>query len=89
MAESEQLEREIKELIVATLVLEDLAPADIDSEAPLFAEGLGLDSIDQLDLAMALEHRYGVRTSDDSTENGRRFASVRSLASFVATERTR
>jgi acyl carrier protein len=89
MATSDTLELEIKELLVSTLVLEDTSAADIDSEAPLFMEGLGLDSIDLLDLAMALEERYGVRPDDNAVENRQRFASVRSLASFVAAERTR
>ena len=85
----EDLEHEIKQVIIASLMLEDIAPADIDTEAPLFNEGLGLDSIDALDLAMTLEERYGVRGSQDIQENRRRFSSVRALAAFVAAERTR
>jgi acyl carrier protein len=85
----EDLELEIKQLIIESLTLEDIAPADIDAEAPLFNEGLGLDSIDALDLAMTLEERYGVRGSQDALENRRRFASVRTLAAFVAAERIR
>ena len=89
MSEPEALELEIKQLIIDALMLEDLTPADIATEAPLFNEGLGLDSIDALDLAMVLEERYGVKGSDNSSENRRRFASVRTLAAFVAAERTR
>jgi acyl carrier protein len=89
MSTPDPLTQEIKTLIVSTLMLEDLSPADIDSDAPLFGEGLGLDSIDLLDLAMALEERYGVRGSEDAEVNRRRFASVTSLATFVAGERTR
>lgn len=85
----EDLELEIKQLIIEALMLEDVTPADIDTEAPLFNEGLGLDSIDALDLAMTLEERYGVRGSPDTQENRRRFASVRTLAEFVAAGRTR
>ena len=85
----EDLELEIKQLIIESLTLEDVTPAEIDAEAPLFNEGLGLDSIDALDLAMTLEERYGVRGSQDTQENRRRFASVRTLAAFAATERTR
>lgn len=85
----EELELEIKRLIIDALMLEDIAPGDIDTEAPLFNEGLGLDSIDSLDLAMVLEERYGLRGSEDSRENRQRFASVRSLAAFVAAGRTR
>jgi len=89
MSRHEDLEFEIKRLIIESLMLEDVAPADIDAEAPLFAEGLGLDSIDSLDLAMVIEERYGVQGSTDTGENRRRFASVRALADFVAVSRTR
>jgi acyl carrier protein len=85
----EDLELEIKHLIIEALMLEDITPADINPEAPLFNEGLGLDSIDALDLAMTLEERYGVRGSDDTAVNRRRFSSVRTLADFVAAERTK
>jgi acyl carrier protein len=77
------LESELKRLIVEALVLEDIAPEEIESEAPLFVEGLGLDSIDALELAMALEERFGVKIEDDPDENRRIFMSVRSLAEFV------
>ena len=77
------LEAELKRLIVEALVLEDIAPEEIESEAPLFVEGLGLDSIDALELAMALEERFGVKIEDDPDENRRIFASVRSIAEFV------
>ena len=85
----EALELEIKQLIIESLMLEDITAEQIDPEAPLFNEGLGLDSIDALDLAMTLEERYGVRGSEDSSLNRRRFASVRALAAFIAAERTR
>jgi acyl carrier protein len=85
----EHLEAEIKKLIVEAVVLEDLAPDDIDPSAPLFGEGLGLDSIDALEIAMALEERYGVVTDDDVELNQERFASVRSIAAFVAENRTK
>jgi acyl carrier protein len=77
------LESELKRLIVEALVLEDIAPEEIESEAPLFVEGLGLDSIDALELAMALEERFGVKIEVDSVEIRRIFVSVRSLAEFV------
>src|SRR6516225_12420111 len=67
------LETELKRLIVEALVLEDIAPEEIESEAPLFVEGLGLDSIDALELAMALEERFGVKIEDDPDENRRIF----------------
>ena len=83
----EGLEREIKDLIIATLALEDVAADDIDPTAPLFNEGLGLDSIDALELGLALQKRYGLTLSVDSEETRQHFRSVRSLATFVATNR--
>ena len=77
------IEFELKKLIVTTLELEDVTPEAIESDAPLFVEGLGLDSIDALELAMVLEERYGVQLSEDPDENQKIFESVRSLAAFV------
>lgn len=82
------LELEIKELIVSALSLEDLRPQDIETDAPLFVEGLGLDSIDALELGVALQKRYGVAMSADAAENRRHFGSVAALARFVAGART-
>ena len=82
------LEEEIKALIIESLDLEDLAPTDIDADAPLFVDGLGLDSIDALELGLALQRRYGVHMSPDAEETRRHFANVRSLASFVGAKRT-
>lgn len=87
MATPEKLELEIKELIIEALALEDVTPAEIDSEAALFVEGLGLDSIDALELAMALEERYGVQIGDDPDTNREIFASVRNLAHYVQENR--
>lgn len=82
------LEHELKELIVEALMLEDRTPAEIESTAPLLGEGgLGLDSIDVLELAMALHRRFGVKTKGDDERNREIFGSVRSLAAFVAAER--
>jgi acyl carrier protein len=82
--EPEALHDELKKLIVDTLALEGVSPSDIESDAPLFVEGLGLDSIDALELAMVLEERYGVTLDDDPDTNREIFTSVRSLALFVA-----
>ncbi len=84
---NDMLEREIKELIVATMSLEDIGADDIDTDAPLFNEGLGLDSIDALELGLALQKRYGVTLAADSEETRRHFASVRTLGAFVAANR--
>ncbi|GAA0760497.1 phosphopantetheine-binding protein [Ideonella azotifigens] len=83
----EALEREIKELLISALNLEDLRPEDIDAEQALFVEGLGLDSIDALELGLALQKRYGVSMAADSAETRRHFASVRALAQFVSAAR--
>lgn len=83
----EDLELDIKRLIIQSLNLEGVTPESIDSTAPLFVEGLGLDSIDALELAMALRQKYGVRTGSDEATNRKIFASVRSLAEFVAANR--
>jgi len=83
----EGLEQDIKALIIEALALEDVTPGDIESEAALFVEGLGLDSIDALELAMALEERYGVKIGDDPDRNQEIFASVRNLAAFVSENR--
>ena len=81
------LELEIKKLIIETMSLEDTVPDDIDAAAPLFNEGLGLDSIDALELGLALQKRYGLTLTADSEDTRRHFASVRSLSEFVASHR--
>jgi len=81
------LEQEVKELIIEVLQLEDITPADIDSDAPLFVEGLGLDSIDALELGVALQKRYGISLSADSEDTRRHFASVNALAALIAANR--
>jgi acyl carrier protein len=79
-------EEEIKQLIIDTLHLEDVTAADIDPAAPLFNEGLGLDSIDALELGVALQKKYGVKINAESEEIKKNFASVRSLAAFVSSK---
>lgn len=81
------LEQEIKELIISSLSLEDIQPQDIDADQPLFVDGLGLDSIDALELGVALQRRYGVSLSADSAETRRHFANVRSLVALVEAAR--
>ena len=77
------LVREIKELIIEALMLQDMSPEDIDEQAPLLVEGLGLDSIDVLEMAMAINKRYGVKTKADDAQNRHIFASVHNLATFI------
>lgn len=79
---------ELAELIVSTLSLE-IAPEAIDPAAPLFVDGLGLDSIDALELALAVSRAYGFELRSDDERNGRIFASLDSLARHIAAHRTR
>lgn len=81
------LEQEIKELLISALQLEDLKPEEIDPEEALFVEGLGLDSIDALELGLALQKRYGLSMAADSAEVRQHFASIRALARFVSDHR--
>ena len=81
-------EREVAELIIAALNLEGVAPADIDPEAPLFKTGLGLDSIDALELALEISKRYGFQLRSDDENNLRIFRSLRSLAAHIERHRT-
>jgi acyl carrier protein len=83
------LQHEIRQLIISTLSLEDVTPEDIDPDAALFVTGLGLDSIDALELGLALQKRYGVSMSANAEETRRHFASVNALAEFVSAQRTR
>src|SRR6478735_3360469 len=88
MSPQTDAERELAQLLVDCLNLEDIAPAAIDPEAPLFNAGLGLDSIDALELALAISKRYGFQLRSDSDENRRIFASLRALAAHVEQHRT-
>lgn len=76
-------ERELAQLLVQSLNLEDVEAGAIDPEAPLFNTGLGLDSIDALELALAISKRYGFQLRSDSDENRRIFASLRALSAHV------
>lgn len=78
---------EIKQMIIDVLQLEDVTPADIDADAPLFVDGLGLDSIDALELGVAIHKRYGVTLAADSDDTRRHFASVRALGRMISSNR--
>lgn len=84
----EALEREIAVMIVEALNLE-VAPQDIDPEARLYQEGLGLDSIDILEVALVVSKRYGFKLRDDDQDNVRIFSSLRNLARTVSERRTK
>lgn len=85
----EELKQQIKELIVSALELEDIAPEDIQDDAPLFGTGLGLDSIDALELGVALKKKFDVKLSAESEDSKKHFASVNSLAEFIQSERSK
>lgn len=80
---SDQLEDRLKQMIVDTLALEDVEPASIETDAPLFGEGLGLDSIDALELALAIHSEFGVKTEENDERNREYYHSVKSLAEFI------
>ena len=79
----EEIVEKLKETVVSSLDLEDLAPSDIETDAPLFGEGLGLDSIDALELGMAVKKAFGITFASDPAENKKIFHSVASLADYV------
>lgn len=81
------LENEVKALIIEALNLEDMTPEDIETDAPLFGEGLGLDSIDALELGLAVKKRFGVSLSGETEEVRAHFRSVASLAAFIRESR--
>jgi acyl carrier protein len=83
----DDLETEIRKLIVQALKLEDITWQDVDSAAPLFGEGLGLDSIDALELGVAIRQRYGIKIEAVNDEIRAHFFSVRSLAQFIDAQR--
>ena len=84
---SDDLELQLKHLIVEALSLDDVTHDDIETDAPLFVEGLGLDSIDALELALAIHKKFGVKTAPDDERNRQIFHSVKSLADFIRAER--
>ena len=88
MSAQTDAERALAELLVESLNLEDVQPADIDPEAPLFNAGMGLDSIDALELALAISKRYGFQLRSDNDENRQIFASLRALSAHVEQHRT-
>lgn len=79
---------EVAELIVTALNL-DLPPADIEADAPLFGDGLGLDSIDVLEIALVISKRYGFQLRSDNEDNVQIFSSLRTLAGHIASQRTK
>ncbi|MCQ4272964.1 phosphopantetheine-binding protein [Pseudomonas kuykendallii] len=79
-----QLETDIKNLIIEALGLEDMGPDDIDSEQPLFGDGLGLDSVDALELGLAIQKRFGIKIDAEAKDTRTHFANVARLAAYVS-----
>lgn len=86
---SQELVAELKTLFIDGLHLEDISAEEIGADEPLFGEGLGLDSIDALEIAVLLDHQYGVKITSEDDRNQAIFASLNSLAEFVAENRSK
>lgn len=82
----EKLYNEIKLLIIDTLNLEDITPTDIETQEPLFGDGLGLDSIDALELGLAIKKQYSIVLSSENEETKKAFYSVKTLADFITNQ---
>lgn len=89
MNDVKNIEQEIARLIVDTLHLEDVTPEQIVAEAPLFGDGLGLDSLDMLELSMEVEQKYGVALRSDDPEHIKVFVSLRRLSEYIQLNRVR
>jgi acyl carrier protein len=86
---SQELIAELKTLFIEGLHLEDVSAEEISADEPLFGEGLGLDSIDALEIAVLLDRQYGVKITSEDDRNQAIFASLNSLAEFVAENRSK
>ena len=89
MAQASPLELEVAHVIVDALNLEDVRAEDIDPDEPLFRDGLGLDSIDALEIALAVSVKFGFQIRSDDGENERIFASLRALSRHIEANRTK
>lgn len=87
MADISSMQNALKQLIIETINLEDISPDEIETEAPLFGDGLGLDSIDALELGLAIKNQYGVLLSSDSDEVRKHFYSVATLAAYIDSQK--
>lgn len=82
----DEIENKLKEIVVTSLDLEDLTAADIETDVPLFGEGLGLDSIDALELGMAVKKAFGITFSSNPADNRKIFHSVKTLADYIMSQ---
>lgn len=81
-----QLHNDLKQLIIDVLNLEEITPDDIANDSPLFGDGLGLDSIDALELGLAIKNRYSIVLSAENEETKQVFHSVDTLANFISSQ---
>ncbi|OAI18621.1 acyl carrier protein [Methylomonas lenta] len=86
---SDDLISQLKAMLIEGLRLEDIAPDDLSPDAALFGGGLGLDSIDALEIGVMLDRQFGIKITSGDERNNQIFASVRALAEFVADNRSR
>jgi len=87
--EGKVMQEELKVLLIQELNLEDMKAEDIDADAPLFGGGLGLDSIDALELAIVIERTYGVKIKSGDDNNEKIFSSIHALAKHIETHRSK
>lgn len=88
MSDLSSIELEVASLIIDSLALEDISPADIAPDEALFNDGLGLDSIDALELAMAISQKYGFQLKSDDSNNAQIFSSLRNLSKHIETHKS-
>ena len=89
MNTSTDLTLELKRVIIETLELEDITPEDINADEALFGDGLGLDSIDALELGLMLQKRYGIKLNAEADDTHRHFSSLNALQELVESQRER
>jgi acyl carrier protein len=87
MSAPEELLKDVKDIIISSLALEDVSAEEIETEAPLFGDGLGLDSIDALELALAISKKYGIKLDGETAELREHFYSVQTLAAYISAQR--
>lgn len=87
MREKTDLENEVAQLIIEAVGLDEVSAEDVDPEAPLFREGLGLDSIDALEIALSVSKRYGIQLRADNEDNVQIFASLENLTGYIQNNR--
>lgn len=85
----DELKKQIKECIISSLELEDIEPENIVDSEPLFGTGLGLDSIDALELGVALKKKFGIKFSAEDSDTREHFASVEALANYISSEQAK